>query len=89
MFEIPLPPFSSSLQVKYEDQERINEFGRLNNRLLEIRAEIKQAKVDIEKLEDATTELALASGNGKVMLLLGESFVEVEEDFAEECEYYP
>ena len=67
------------------DQEKINEFGKLNNRLLELRAEIKQMKSDAEKLDDASTELSLASGDGKVMLLIGESFVEVSEDYANEC----
>ena len=73
--------------MRLEDQEKINEFGKLNNRLLEIRAELKQSKLDIEKLDDAVTELALASGNGKVMILLGETFVETTEEFAEECKY--
>ena len=66
------------------DQEKINEFGRLNNRLLELRAEIKQHKLDIEKLEDATAELMMNS-DGKVMLFIGESFLEVDEDYANEC----
>uniref|UniRef100_A0A7S0SVI5 Prefoldin subunit 4 n=1 Tax=Chromulina nebulosa TaxID=96789 RepID=A0A7S0SVI5_9STRA len=74
------------VEVRYEDQEKINEFGKLNNRLLEIRAELKQSKTDIETLDDATTELAMV-GKGKVMLLIGENFMEVTEEFAEEyCE---
>ena len=72
------------LKVRFEDQEKINEFGRLNNRLLEIRADVTQYKQDIEKLEDATTELALNSG-GNIMLFMGESFIETSEDFATEC----
>ena len=66
------------------DQEKINEFGRLNNRLLEIRADITQFKQDIEKLDDATAELMMSSG-GNVMLFFGESFVETSEDYATEC----
>jgi prefoldin subunit 4 len=66
------------------DQEKINEFGKLNNRLLEIRADIKQNKADIEKLDDATAELVMNSG-GSVMLYMGESFIETSEDFATEC----
>ena len=66
------------------DQEKINEFGRLNNRLLEIRADIAQFKQDIEKLDDATAELMMNVG-GNVMLFMGESFVETSEDFANEC----
>ena len=32
--------------VTFGDQEKINEFGRLNNRLMEIRAEVIQTKND-------------------------------------------
>jgi len=76
------------LDVRWADQEQINEFGRLNNRLLEIRAESKQAGIDAEKLDDATAELMMAtsSGDAKVMLLIGESFVESTEDEANDCE---
>ena len=76
------------LDVRWADQEQINEFGRLNNRLLEIRAESKQAGIDAEKLDDATAELMMAtsSGDAKVMLLIGESFIESTEDEANDCE---
>ena len=77
----------ASFQVRFEDQQKINEFGKLNNRLLEIRADIGQLKQDVEKLDDATTELAMAVG-GKVMLFMGESFVETTEDYANECKFY-
>jgi len=33
-------------QVTWEDQQNINRFGRLNNRLHELQDEIKLAKVD-------------------------------------------
>lgn len=74
-------------QVRLVDQEKINEFGRLNNRLLEIRADIAQYKQDIEKLEDASTELAMSSG-GKIMLFMGESFLETSEDHASDCKIW-
>ena len=73
------------IQVRLIDQEKINEFGKLNNRLLEIRADITQSKADMEKLDDATAEMMMNS-DGKIMLLIGESFVEVGEDYANECE---
>ena len=68
------------------DQERINEFGRLNNRLLEIRADLKQYKSDLEKLDDSVSELMLGMGD-KVKLFLGEAFIEVSEEYATECKY--
>jgi len=69
------------------DQKSINEFGKLNNRLLELRADAKQLKLDAEKIDDANTDMMMNSSGGKVMLLIGESFVEVSEDYASEyCE---
>jgi prefoldin subunit 4 len=73
------------VEVRLVDQEKINEFGKLNNRLLEIRADIAQFKQDFEKFDDASAEIMMAVG-GKVMLFMGESFVETSEDFATECE---
>lgn len=70
--------------MRFEDQEKINEFGRLNNRLLELRADLAQIKLDVEKLDDAVTELAMVS-DGKIMLFMGESFVNTNEDKATEC----
>lgn len=70
--------------MRFEDQEKINEFGRLNNRLLELRADLAQIKLDVEKLDDAVTELAMVS-DGKIMLFMGESFVNTSEDKATEC----
>ena len=75
------------VDVRLVDQEQINEFGRLNNRLMELRAEIKQAAIDNEKLDDATAELMMATsgGDGRVMLLIGEAFIESSEEEATEC----
>ena len=75
------------VDVRLVDQEQINEFGRLNNRLMELRAEMKQAAIDNEKLDDATAELMMATsgGDGRVMLLIGEAFIESSEEEATEC----
>lgn len=70
--------------MRLVDQEKINEFGKLNNRLLELRADITQCKADCEKLDDATAEMMMST-DGKFMLLIGESFVDVGEDYANEC----
>jgi hypothetical protein len=64
----------------------INEFGRLNNRMMELKADMEQMKSDHEKLDDSTAELMLACGD-KVMLLIGEAFVEVSEESAIECTF--
>eukprot|EP00752_Nemacystus_decipiens_P018188 g16318.t1 len=74
------------VEVRYEDQQKINEFGRLNNRLLEIRDDKSHIKDTLDKLDDATTELMTGEGDS-VMLMLGDSFMECEEEYATEyCE---
>lgn len=74
------------VEVRLEDQNSINEFGRLNNRVVEIRSEIKQAKEDVEKLDDAIVDLSMVVDD-KVMLFMGETFIETSEEYATEyCE---
>lgn len=68
----------------YEDQQKIIEFGRLNNRLHEIRADIKQYKSDNQQLDDSVSDLMMGTGD-KVMIFVGESFMEVSEEFATDC----
>jgi len=76
----------ADVEVRMEDQKSINEFGRLNNRVVEIRAEIKQAKEDSEKMDDAVVDLSMVV-DGKVMVFMGETFFETSEEFATEyCE---
>ncbi len=78
---------TKEVEVREQDQAQINEFGKLNNRLLELRADVKQLKADAERLDDAHTDMMMNSSGGKVMLLMGEAFIEVTEDYAEEyCE---
>ncbi len=43
-----------------------------------------QAKTDNEKLDDSSAELMMTCG-GRIMLFIGESFIEVSEEFASEC----
>mmetsp|Transcript_28037 Transcript_28037/g.39409 ORF Transcript_28037/g.39409 Transcript_28037/m.39409 type:complete len:135 (-) Transcript_28037:35-439(-) len=73
-------------EVRREDQDNINKFGRLNARLHEIRDTRQILKKKLEGIDDASTELMMGSGD-KVMIMLGEAFIEVEEDEATEyCE---
>uniref|UniRef100_A0A7S2V806 Prefoldin subunit 4 n=1 Tax=Fibrocapsa japonica TaxID=94617 RepID=A0A7S2V806_9STRA len=69
--------------VRWEDQQKINEFGRLNTRLHELQVELKLHKENLDKLDDASTELMTEDGSG-VKLLLGEVFIECNEDYATE-----
>mmetsp|Transcript_21316 Transcript_21316/g.50664 ORF Transcript_21316/g.50664 Transcript_21316/m.50664 type:complete len:130 (-) Transcript_21316:1544-1933(-) len=75
------------VEVRREDQNNINKFARLNARKQELQEERDIIKKSLERLEDASTELMMASAGDTVMLLIGESFFETNEDSATEyCE---
>jgi len=76
------------VEVRREDQLQINEFGRLNAKLHEKREDRAVLKKQIEEFDDASTELALVEEDDAVKLMLGgESFIDVSEDYATEyCE---
>ena len=75
------------VQVREEDQMRINEFSRNNARMTEIEAELTQVKRRMETLVDAADtleEVSLEYEKGDIKLMVGESFIEVGETTAEE-----
>ncbi|KAF5778984.1 putative prefoldin beta [Helianthus annuus] len=72
----------SETEVTWEDQQNINKFGRLNNRLHELEDEIKIAKEANENFEDASNELILT--DEEVMRFqIGEVFCHVAKDEVE------
>ena len=73
----------SENEVRRVDQENINKFGRLNARLYEVRGERDGLKKKLERIDDASTELMMGSGD-TVMLLLGDAFIEASEEEASE-----
>lgn len=74
----------SEADVRAIDQQNINEFGRLNARLHEVRGEKEGIQKKLEVMDDASTELMMATGTSKVLLQLGNCFLEVAEDEATE-----
>ncbi|CAA3024650.1 probable prefoldin subunit 4 [Olea europaea var. sylvestris] len=72
----------SEVEVTWEDQQNINKFGRLNNRLHELEDEIKIAKETNENLEDASSELILTDED-IVRFQIGEVFAHVPKDEVE------
>mmetsp|Transcript_57078 Transcript_57078/g.170110 ORF Transcript_57078/g.170110 Transcript_57078/m.170110 type:complete len:134 (-) Transcript_57078:531-932(-) len=80
------PEEENDAEVRLGDQENINKFGRLNARLYEVRGERDDLKKKLERIDDASTELMMGSGD-RVMLLLGDAFFEcTEEEATEHCE---
>ncbi|KAL7429210.1 hypothetical protein ACHAXM_001586 [Skeletonema potamos] len=82
-------------EVRREDQDAINEFGRLNARLDEVKRKIDSLKVryilftlkkTLEKIDDASTELMMGSGDNVMIRLGGAMFEATEEEATEYCE---
>ncbi|KAL6989473.1 Prefoldin subunit 4 [Sarracenia purpurea var. burkii] len=72
----------SETEVTWEDQQNINKFGRLNNRLHELEDEIKISKETNENLEDASNELILTDEE-VVRFQIGEVFAHVSKEEVE------
>ncbi|XP_073156916.1 prefoldin subunit 4 [Henckelia pumila] len=73
----------SEVEVTWEDQQNINKFGRLNNRLHELDDEIRTAKETNENLEDASNELILTDEE-TVRFQIGEVFAHVPKEDVED-----
>ncbi len=64
-----------------EDQQKINQFARLNSRLEEIKDDVKSKQTEIKTLEDASTDLMmLEDDDEKVAYQIGEVFVDMTQD---------
>jgi len=71
------PPASAEPTVVWEDQKRINEFGRLNNRHMELLESLKALRVKRENLvdaQDAVDELD-SDDEDAVKMQVGEVFI--------------
>ena len=69
-------------QVRWEDQQKIMEFGTNNSRMAEIKDDLEVVKKDLDNLDDAEQELMLVEGDDdKLCLKLGDGFVECDEDY--------
>jgi len=62
-------------EVTWEDQQRINSFSQLNNRLRNIEGKLEELKQEKEALDDLSTELELADEDDIVLYKVGEAFL--------------
>ncbi|RKP09718.1 putative GIM3-Gim complex component [Thamnocephalis sphaerospora] len=67
----------ADVEVKWEDQQRINEFSRLNNKVSDWEDQLSAKKQEKEYLEDLSGELELADEDEPVKYRLGEAFVAI------------
>lgn len=71
----------SSEKISKVDQEKINMFAKLNNKLGDIKDELAVLKKEKDNLEDASGELVLADEGVKFQV--GEVYVDVSSEEAE------
>ena len=57
------------IHILLEDQQKINHFARLNNRLDELREDIKAKNNEIQTLKDASDDLMMLDDDEKVITL--------------------
>ncbi|KAL2048071.1 hypothetical protein ABVK25_011056 [Lepraria finkii] len=79
------------LEVRREDQDKINKFSRLHQREMTLEDELKVKAKDKEDLEELSNELELADEDDKVPYKIGDTFIslalpEVQEMLASSTE---
>ncbi|KAL2214258.1 Gim complex component GIM3-like protein [Sarocladium strictum] len=72
------------VEVRREDQDKINKFSRLHQRELALEEELQGKSKEKEELEDITTELELADEDDKVQYKIGDSFFHLPLEQAQE-----
>ncbi|KAH6620789.1 Prefoldin subunit-domain-containing protein [Chaetomium sp. MPI-SDFR-AT-0129] len=72
------------VEVRREDQDKINKFSRLHQRELLIEDELKTKNKEKEELDDITTELELADEDETVPYKIGDSFFHLPLEQAQE-----
>ncbi|KAK4458107.1 Prefoldin subunit-domain-containing protein [Cladorrhinum samala] len=65
------------IEVRREDQDKINKFSRLHSHELIIEEELKAKNKEKEELDDITTELELADEDDVVPYKIGDSFFQL------------
>merc|ERR1712024_93254 len=75
------PEGDSEGHISLSDQQKINKFARLNNRLEDLKEDLKSKKNELQTLEDAGTDLMmLEDDEEKVPYQVGEVFVYLSQD---------
>ena len=59
------------VHILLEDQQKINKFARLNNRMEEFRDDLKAKEAELQTLEDAGTDLMMLEDDEELVSGLG------------------
>ncbi|KAH7412706.1 Prefoldin subunit-domain-containing protein [Cadophora sp. MPI-SDFR-AT-0126] len=63
------------VEVRREDQDKINKFSRLHQREIALEEELKTKHKEKEDLDDISNELELADEDDKIPYKIGDSFI--------------
>jgi len=74
----------NDVEVRLEDQQHINQFGRLNQRMHDVEEDLKTKRSEHELLDDASNEIILADDDEPIRYTFGECYYEVTKDQCEE-----
>ncbi|KAL1896823.1 hypothetical protein Sste5346_004456 [Sporothrix stenoceras] len=66
------------VEVRREDQEKINKFSRLHQRELNLEEQLKAKNKAKEELDDISTELELVDEDDKVPYKVGDAFFQIK-----------
>nr|AFK10662.1 prefoldin subunit 4-like isoform 2 [Callorhinchus milii] len=73
------------VNVTFEDQQKINEFARNNNRLIELKEEIEVKKKQLQNLEDASDDILMLDEDSLLVpYQIGEVFISHSQDGTQE-----
>ncbi|KAM3534194.1 hypothetical protein MY4038_002584 [Beauveria bassiana] len=72
------------VEVRREDQDKINRFSRLHQRELLLEEELKAKNKEKEELDDLSTELELADEDEKIRYRIGDAFFHLPLEQAQE-----
>ncbi|ORY64130.1 Prefoldin subunit-domain-containing protein [Pseudomassariella vexata] len=75
---------ADEVEVRREDQDKINKFSRLHQRELHIDEELKTKSKEKEELDDITMELELADEEDLVPYKIGDAFFHIPLEKAQE-----
>ncbi|KAG5932182.1 hypothetical protein E4U53_001444 [Claviceps sorghi] len=65
------------VEVRRQDQDKINKFSRLHQRELIIEEQLKAKNKEKEELDDLSTELELADEDDKIQYKIGDAFFHI------------
>ncbi|KAH8175413.1 prefoldin subunit domain-containing protein [Sarocladium implicatum] len=72
------------VEVRREDQDKINKFSRLHQRELALEEELQSKTKEKEELDDLNTELELADEDEKIQYKIGDSYFHLPLEQAQE-----